>query len=93
MAPKKGDKIAFYLPNCPEYVYSYLACFYLGCVGVPLDFMLKTDELTSCLEHSGAKILIAKTKMKSLWPILRKPSLVWRRLFLCDDETRRGSKS
>src|SRR3989338_2216212 len=55
---QKGDKIAIYLPNCPEYVYSYLACFYLGCVGVPLDFMLKADELISCLEHSEAKILI-----------------------------------
>jgi len=56
---QKGDKVAIYLPSCPEYVYSYLACFYLGCVGVPLDFMLKTDELMSCLAHSGAKILIA----------------------------------
>ncbi len=56
---QKGDRIAIYLPNCPEYVYSYLACFHLGCVGVPLDFMLKADELTSCLEHSETKILIA----------------------------------
>src|SRR3989338_9052877 len=56
---QKGDKIAIYLPNCPEYVYSYLAWFHLGCVGVPLDFMLKTAELTSCLEHSEARILIA----------------------------------
>jgi len=55
----KGDKIAIYLPNCLEFAYSYLACFYLGCVGVPLDFMLKSDELTSCLEHSQAKVLIA----------------------------------
>ncbi|MFZ2602968.1 MAG: AMP-binding protein, partial [Candidatus Omnitrophota bacterium] len=22
---KKGDKVALYLPNCPEYIYSYLA--------------------------------------------------------------------
>jgi len=25
----KGDKVAIYLPNSPEYVYSYLACFCL----------------------------------------------------------------
>jgi acyl-CoA synthetase (AMP-forming)/AMP-acid ligase II len=55
----KGDKIAFFLPNCPEYVYAYLACFYLGAVGVPLDYMLKDDELISCLSHSESKILIA----------------------------------
>ncbi len=59
---KKSDKVAIYLPNCPEYVYSYLAVFCLGAVGVPLDFMLKGDELISCLSHSEAKILIALPK-------------------------------
>lgn len=59
---KKGDKIAIYLPNGLEYVFSYLASFYLGAVVVPLDFMLKTEELLSCLEHSETKLLIANTK-------------------------------
>ncbi len=58
----KGDKIGIYLPNCLEYVYSYLACFCLGAVGVPLDFMLKTDELVSCLSHSETKLLIGMPK-------------------------------
>ncbi|MBF0385730.1 MAG: acyl--CoA ligase [Candidatus Omnitrophica bacterium] len=59
---KKGDKVSIYLPNCPEYVYSYLSVFCLGAVGVPLDFMLKEDELESCLSHSESKILIAVEK-------------------------------
>ncbi len=59
---KKGDKIALFLPNWPEYIYSYLAVFMLGAVAVPLDFMLKEDELKSCLEHSEAGFLIAKTQ-------------------------------
>ena len=59
---KKGDRVAIYLPNCPEYIYSYLAIFCLGAVGVPLDYMLKEDELISCLSHSETKFLIAKTK-------------------------------
>lgn len=58
----KGDKVAIYLPNSPEYIYAYLACFYLGAVGVPLDFMLKNDELSSCLGHSETKVLIAKNR-------------------------------
>ena len=58
----KGDKVAIYLPNSPEYIYSYLACFHLGAVGVPLDFMLKSDELSSCLGHSETKVLIAKDR-------------------------------
>jgi len=58
----KGDKVAIYLPNSPQYAYSYLACFHLGAVGVPLDYMLKNDELISCLQHSEAKILIARDR-------------------------------
>ncbi len=58
----RGDRVAIYLPNSPEYIYSYLACFHLGAVGVPLDFMLKTDELSSCLGHSETKVLIAKAR-------------------------------
>jgi len=58
----KGDKVAIYLPNSPEYIYSYLACFHLGAVGVPLDFMLKDDELISCLGHSESKVLIARDR-------------------------------
>ncbi|MBF0479090.1 MAG: AMP-binding protein [Candidatus Omnitrophica bacterium] len=68
---KKGDRIGIYLPNCPEYVFSYLAIFCLGAVGVPLDFMLKEDELVSCLGHSETKILIALNKsdvdLEAVW--------------------------
>ena len=59
---RKNTKVGIYLPNCPEYVYSYLACFSLGAVVVPLDFQLKEDELISCLDHCEAKYLIATNK-------------------------------
>jgi long-chain acyl-CoA synthetase len=58
----KSVKIGLYLPNCPEYVYSYLACFSLGAVVVPLDYQLKDDELISCLDHAEAKFLIARER-------------------------------
>jgi acyl-CoA synthetase (AMP-forming)/AMP-acid ligase II len=59
---KKGDKVAIYLPNWPQYLYSYLAIWCCGATAVPLDFMLTEDELKSCISHSEAKILIAKHK-------------------------------
>lgn len=59
---KKEDKIAIYLPNCPEYIYSYFAIWSCGATAVPLDFMLTEEELISCLLHSEAKILIAQSK-------------------------------
>jgi acyl-CoA synthetase (AMP-forming)/AMP-acid ligase II len=59
---KPGDKVAVYLPSCPEYVYSYLAIWALGAVAVPLDFMLTLDELSSCISHCQAKLVIMKPK-------------------------------
>jgi len=59
---KKGDKAALFLPNWPEYIYSYLALFSIGATVVPFDFMLKNDELEACLNHCEAKLLIAKQK-------------------------------
>lgn len=59
---QKGDRVGIYLPNCCEYAYSYLAVFCLGATGVPLDFMLKDDEIISCLDHSETKYLICMPK-------------------------------
>ncbi|HTZ11828.1 MAG TPA: class I adenylate-forming enzyme family protein [Candidatus Margulisiibacteriota bacterium] len=58
----RGDKIAIYLPNCPEYLFSYLAAWCCGVTVVPLDFMLTDEELSSCISHSEARILITKDK-------------------------------
>ena len=74
---KKSTKIALFLPNSPEYVYSYLASFYLGATVVPLDFMLKNEELISCMSHCEAEILIACPKPEVNFEEIKKqvPSL------------------
>jgi acyl-CoA synthetase (AMP-forming)/AMP-acid ligase II len=59
---KKGDKVAIYLPNSLEYVYSYLAIWCCGATAVPLDFMLTEEEVAYLVGHSEAKVLIAKSK-------------------------------
>jgi long-chain acyl-CoA synthetase len=73
----RGRKIALYLPNCPEYVYSYLSSFLLGAVVIPLDYMLKTDELTACLSHAEADHVIVLPKPEIDWNSIQKniPSL------------------
>lgn len=59
---QKGDKVALFMPNSLECVYSYLALFCMGAVVVPLDYMLKEEELVSCISHSEAKLLIIRPK-------------------------------
>ncbi|MGE5197494.1 MAG: class I adenylate-forming enzyme family protein [Deltaproteobacteria bacterium] len=68
----KGDRVAIYLPNWPEYLYSYLAIWCLGATAVPLDFMLTEEELLSCVSHCEAKILIAKSKNTVSFASLKK---------------------
>lgn len=58
----RSTRIAIYLPNCPEYIFSYLASFHRGATVIPLDYMLKSDELISCLSHGETEILIALLK-------------------------------
>lgn len=82
---KKGDKTAIYLPNCPEYIYSYLAVWCLGLTAVPLDFMLTEDELVSCLSHSEAKILIAKSKISVNFEDIKANSIRLKDIIITDE--------
>lgn len=79
----KGDKVAVYLPNCPEYIYSYLATWCLGATAVPLDFMLTEDELLSCLAHSDARILITKSKANLSFLTLKEKCPTLKEIILC----------
>src|SRR5210317_1615641 len=56
---KKGDKIAFFLRNSPEFIYTIFAASKLGAVVVPINTFLKEDELSYILEDSGSSVLIA----------------------------------
>ncbi len=56
------DKIAIFLPNGMEAVFSFLGSFSLGLVVIPLDYMLTEAEIIGFINHSEAKILIAQPK-------------------------------
>jgi long-chain acyl-CoA synthetase len=58
----KADKVAIFLPNIPEYIYSFLGIFSLRAICVPLDFMLAEEEIINFINHSESKILIAQEK-------------------------------
>ena len=56
---KKGDKIALFLRNSPEFIYTIFAASKLGAIVVPINIFLKEDELTYILEDSGSSVLVA----------------------------------
>jgi len=83
---KKSDRIAIYLPNWPEYFYSYLATWCLAATVVPLDFMLTEDELISCIAHCEAKVLIAKTKATISLSKIKESCPSIQQIIICDQQ-------
>jgi acyl-CoA synthetase (AMP-forming)/AMP-acid ligase II len=51
--------VALWLPNCPEALVAYLACFRAGLIAVALDFRYQIGEAAYCTARSGAVALIA----------------------------------
>jgi len=55
---KAQDKVAIWLPNCPEFVYAFFAALRLGAVIVPINTMLKREEALYMIDDCKAKTLI-----------------------------------
>ena len=54
----RGDKVAIWIPNHPEYVYSYLACAKIGATAVPISIRFMGPEASFIIHHSDATVLI-----------------------------------
>ena len=52
-----GDKVAFYMRNCPEYVEVLAACFKARLVHVNVNFRYLDEELWYILDNSDAKFV------------------------------------
>jgi long-chain acyl-CoA synthetase len=60
---RPGDRVAFLLPNCPEIVLCYYACFKIGAVAVPLNIRFPAELLQYAINHSGARLLISEPSL------------------------------
>jgi long-chain acyl-CoA synthetase len=54
-----GDRVAVLLPNTPAFVEAYYGALRAGAILVPLNFLLKRDEIEHRLRDSGARLLVA----------------------------------
>ncbi len=55
---KKGQVVMFQLQNCPEFVFSYLACHKTGTVACPINFRLSSGELAKTIEDSIPEVFV-----------------------------------
>lgn len=64
---RKGDRVAFFLGNRPEFVIAYLAVIRLGAAMVPINLAYREREISHMLADSEPRLLITE---QSQLPIL-----------------------
>ena len=55
---KKGDRVALYLPNIPEFAISYIGIQKIGAISVSINSQNKMKAVEYILQNSDAKIII-----------------------------------
>jgi long-chain acyl-CoA synthetase len=65
---RRGDRVAVFLPNCPQFMLAFFAILKLGAVHVPVNPLFREAELTYELNDTGAAIIVC---LDSLMPLLR----------------------
>jgi malonyl-CoA/methylmalonyl-CoA synthetase len=55
---EKGDRVAQYVPNSFELIYTTVSSFKLGAIVVPMNVAFKEREMAYFLQDSGAKVVI-----------------------------------
>lgn len=55
---KKGDLVAFYLQNRPEFIIAWLGLWSIGCGPAAINYNITGDSLVHCLKISGAKLVL-----------------------------------
>ncbi len=63
-----GDRVAVFLPNCPQFHLAFYGILKLGAVHVPVGPMSKSYELLHELQDSGATLLIT---LDAFMPVVR----------------------
>lgn len=63
---KKQDRVAVFLPNCPQFLIAFYGILKAGCVHVPVNPMFKEQELLYELNDTGARVVITLDHLYSI---------------------------
>lgn len=65
---RKGDRVALFLPNLPEFVFAYLGILKLGAIAVSINATLRREEVKFILEDSGAAAIFTTAALRAELP-------------------------
>jgi long-chain acyl-CoA synthetase len=61
---ERGDRVALYLPNCPEWVWAYLGALKVGAIAVSLAAALRAAEVAALVADATPKVLITTRELR-----------------------------
>ncbi len=65
---QKGDRVAIYLPNCPQFVIAFLAAAQIGAIAVPFNPLYSAREAEYQLKDCGAEVAVV---LDRFFPIIQ----------------------
>jgi long-chain acyl-CoA synthetase len=65
---EKGDRVALWLPNCPQFVIAYYATLMVGGIVVPCNPSYVAREIRHQMNDSGAKVSVV---LSMVYPIMK----------------------
>ena len=72
----RGDRVALYMHNCPQFIVAYYAILRAGGVVVPLNSLIVTNEVRYYLQDSQTRIAFASQDLyPQIAPLLREGAL------------------
>lgn len=71
MGVEKGDRVAFVLPNCGEFLFAVFAATKIGAVFVPLNPQYTAEEVEYVLQHSEASLCLTSPELLPLIDAVR----------------------
>ncbi len=67
----KGNTLSLFLPNLPEYLFFYFACWKIGARAGPVNYLLKSEEIDYVVNNSEASVVVTDEEgWRQVEPIL-----------------------
>lgn len=71
----KGDRVALFLPNIPEFVIGYFAIQKIGAIAVSVNAMLKSEEVKYIINDAEARVILTTALLRQEIPADALPSI------------------
>ena len=80
----KGDRAALFLGNRPEFLVALWAMMKLGVIAVPINTLLKQDEVQYNIAHTEAKIAVTGIENYSLFKSMKEKQSCLETIVVCE---------